>query len=148
MKKLTPLFAILTALACGCAHDQLSRGAHGVRLAKGHGDVGQFILQKSTEYHCTPIRTNSLPAISGAWYFLEEHKEPQDGVLVVMSKDCFPTVVAFLREAFGQPAMGPEDIGSGWRYGEYQFTGQDGARIEFRYGAERTQVSIIGPWKK
>ena len=85
---------------------------------------------------------------SGAWYFLEEHKEPQDGVLVVMSKDRFPTVVAFLREAFGQPAIGPEDIGSGWRYGEYQFTGQDGARIEFDYGAERTQVSIIGPWKK
>ena len=147
MKKLMPLLAVLTALACSCAHDPLSRGAGGVLLARGHGDVGQFILQKSIEYHCTPIKTNSLLAISGAWYFLEQDLEPSKAVLVVMSKDHFPTVVAFLREAFGKPLIGPEDIGSGWRYGEYSF-GQYVPRIEFTYGAERTQVSIIGPYKK
>lgn len=141
-------FAVMAVFASGCAHDHLSRGRAGVRLARGHGDAGRFILQKAIEYHCVPIRTNSLPAFPGAWYWLEEDSEPQKAVLVVMSEDDFPALVAFLRQAFGQPSIGPEDMRDGWRYGEYSFGRPDGARIEFRSGAHRTQVTIIEPVKR
>ena len=141
-----PFLAVLAALMCGCAHEQLSKGRDGVQLTEGQGDVGLFILRKSIQYHCTPVRTNSLPAVSGAWYCLENDSEAQKSVLVVMSQDRFAEIVAFLREAFGQLSIGPEDMGGGWIYGEYSFSRQGEPRIEFRRGARRTQVTIIGPF--
>jgi hypothetical protein len=149
MKKLMPLFAILTALAFGCARDQLARGSGGVRLARGQGDLGAFILHESVQYGCAPIRTNALPAVTGAWYYLESDSGVQKALLIVMSKDRFPAVVTFLRSAFGNPYIEPEDMGGGVKYGEYAFARPLGEpRIEFRYNPERTQVTIVGRFKK
>ena len=153
MKKLMPISFVCLALVSGCAHDPLSRGADGTRLAPGHGDVGRFILQKSIHYGCIPIRTNSLPEISTAWYYKEAHSTNRKHMLVVLSEGCFPTIVAFLHEAFGQPSIVPEDTGHGGIYGEYIFGmehayGQESPWIEFTCVGDRTQVDISALIKK
>ena len=141
MEKLMPFLAVLAALMCGCAHEQLSKGRDGVQLTEGQGDVGLFILRKSIQYHCTPVRTNSLPAVSGAWYCLENDSEAQKSVLVVMSQDRFAEIVAFLREAFGQLSIGPEDMGGAGFMGSIRLA--DRASPGLSFGAAHEEHRLL-----
>jgi hypothetical protein len=127
----------------GCAHNHLSRGANGVPLVRGQGDVGRFIFEKAIQCDCAPIKTNPPPLTLDQWYYREEKK----GILIAMRKNSFPEIVAFLDETFGPPTLGTEDMGDGWKYGEHRFGPEDGW-IEFIYGSDRTQVVIMRSMKK
>ena len=128
------LFLGLIGLLCGCAHDQFTQG---------HGDVGQFIVQQSVLRGGAPIRTNALPEVSGAWRYSED----ENGVIVLLPKNSYPAIEAFLRDAFGKPAFGPTDTTDGCKLGEYRFQPRGGG-IQFTYDAKNTQVIVLRPLYK
>ena len=96
MKVHTTIFVLLAAVFCGCSSDGLKAG---------RGDAGQFILQQAVIRGGSPVTTNNLPAISGQWRsFTDKY-----GVVIRLSRDEYPTVDAFLLQAFGKPRYRADD---------------------------------------
>jgi hypothetical protein len=65
----------------------------------GHGDVGQFILQSAEKVGGIPLATNGLPTITEPW----SYREDSDEVEILISKQVFPVIAAFLQQSFGEP---------------------------------------------
>lgn len=125
----------LVAICCGCATDGYK---------SGRGDAGQFILKKAVAFGGLPVSTNGLPVVSDRW----TSSEDQFGVDIRMMPEQYLAVVAFLRQAFGQPKFGPtvsEDGKAGG--GGYRLTPKGGG-ILFRYDTDIAEVTILRPLKK
>jgi hypothetical protein len=121
---------VLIGLLCGCAHDHFT---------KGHGDVGQFIIQQADVRAGLSISTNGLPPISDRWRYSED----EQGVVIQMASDKYPAIESLLHQAFGEPKF-LGDTTDGGKLGGYRLTPKGGA-IQFGYDAKRTQVIIIRP---
>ncbi len=126
----TLFFALVVAALFGCASDHFTTG---------RGDVGQFILQQAIVRGGSPVTTN-LPPIDGAWRYATD----QYGVVIRMSREEFPSVEQYLRQAFGKPGFGPTDTSDGGKLGEYRLTPKGGG-IQFVSHTNWTQVTIIRP---
>jgi hypothetical protein len=74
-------------LGCGQAH-----------YAKGHGDVGQFMLQRALAYGGRAVTTNGLPALGGEWKYIQD----EHGVGLLFPASRYAEVEAFLTSAFGR----------------------------------------------
>ena len=116
---------------CGCASEHFTTG---------HGDAGQFILQQAIRRGCVPVSTNGLPAIAGRWRYSED----KDGVVIRMSREKYPSVEAFLQQAFGEPKLGPLDTTDGGKLGVYRLSAKGGG-IQFGCDVRQTQVIVIRP---
>jgi len=121
---------LLIGLLCGCAQDHFK---------KGHGDVGQFIIQQADVRGGLSISMNEFPPIPGRWRFSED----QQGVVIETAPDQYPAIESLLRQTFGQPKF-LSDTTDGGKLGGYRLTPMGGA-IQFGYDAKRTQVIIIRP---
>src|SRR5208282_2004642 len=77
---------ILIGMLCGCAQDH---------FRKGHGDVGQFIVQQADVRSGLTVSTNGLPPISGRWRYSED----EQGVVIQMAPDQYPAIESLLRQA-------------------------------------------------
>jgi hypothetical protein len=125
-------FILEVVLLCGCAADHFT---------SGHGDIGQFIVQKAVASGATALSTNAVLAVGGHWrYFDDEH-----GVVIRMAPAQYPAVELFLIQTFGQPKVGPRDTPDGGRYGMYRLTSKGGV-IQFGRDAEDgTHIEVIRP---
>lgn len=123
------LFVLIICLG-GCAPDHFS---------KGHGDVGQFILQQADVRGGLSISTNGLTPISDEWRYSTDDQ----GVVIQMAADKYPAIESLLRQTFGEPKFFG-DTEDGGKLGGYRLTPKGGA-IQFGYNAKRTQVIIIRP---
>src|SRR5271157_3595726 len=99
MRMFKPVFVLAAVLLCGCSSD---------RFRNGHGDVGQFILEKAIVSGATPIFTNAVLSASGHWRYFED----QQGVVIHMAPADYPAVESFLLQTLGQPKLGPKDTPS------------------------------------
>jgi hypothetical protein len=133
MHILTPLIAVGLALLCGCTSGEM-------RFMKGKGDVGQFIMQQALQRGARPVATNGLPVISGDWSYSED----QYGVVLLLPRERFSEVGAFLRKAFGTPAHEPSETTDGGKLGWYAAK-TIGVGLQFGYDRDRTQVIVIRP---
>ncbi len=124
MKICALLFTLFLIVLCGCDHR---------RFIAGHGDVGQFVLQTAERFGGIPIATNGLPSISDKWSYFED----SDGVVIMLSKQIFPDVVAFLHQSFGQPA----GYGDSDRYYYYQLS-TNGGSLYLHQWDNNTEVKI------
>ena len=103
----TFIIAIAVSVFYGCAVEH---------YVAGHGDVGQFILQRAISAGRSPTTTNGLPAITSRWRYSED----EHGVVVFMSRGDYPAAESFLTRAFaGQQQFGPEEGSDGSRILEY-----------------------------
>jgi hypothetical protein len=125
------LICLIIALTGGCARDHFT---------SGHGDVGKFILHQAIVCGGAPVTTNALPVISGRWRYSED----KVGVDIRMSREQFPAVEVFLRQAFGEPQNRPEATVDDGILGHYTLSSQ-GGRILFGYDSRKTQIIIIRP---
>jgi hypothetical protein len=139
MRPVTLTVFVLLSCLIGCAHDQYGRG----KYIRGHGDPGQFIIQRAIEYFGVPSPTNALPAIGGRWRFSEE----DDDVLVILEQDRYPSVAALLRAAFGEPSFGPVDTIDGHKLASYRLTTRGGG-IMLTSTDAHTEVIIVRPQKQ
>ena len=130
MRVSTPCFILLAGLLYGCSSDHFTAG---------DGDVGKFILQQAIARGGSPA-TNSLPVISGRWRYSAD----KDGVVIRMSREQYPAVEAFLRQAFGAPKMEPTESSDGGKLGVYRLSSKGGA-IQFGYDAKQTEIIVIRP---
>ena len=130
MRVCTSFFILLAASLWGCSSEHFT---------SGRGDVGQFILQQAAVRGGSPT-TNSLPGISGRWRYSED----KDGVIIRMSREQFPAVEAFLRQAFGAPEIEPTETSNGSKLGAYRLSPKGGA-IQFTCDAKQTQIIVIRP---
>ena len=121
---------VLIGLLCGCTQDHFT---------KGHGDVGQFIIQQADVRAGLSISTNGLPPISDRWHYSED----EQGVVIQTASDKYPAIESLLRQTFGEPKF-LGDTTDGGKLGGYRLTSKGGA-IQFGYNAKRTQVIIIRP---
>ena len=128
------LLLVLIGLSCGCASE---------RFTKGHGDVGQFIIQQAVIRGGQPATTNGLPTISGRWRYSKD----EYGVVIQMSRERYPAVASLLQEAFGEPKLGPADTKDGGKLGEYRFTPKGGG-IQFGCDVKQAWVIVIRPLSK
>jgi hypothetical protein len=124
-------FIPLAALFCGCSSDHFKAG---------HGDIGQFILRQAIVRGGSPVTTNNLPPIVGEWRYSTD----KYGVVIRMSREQYPSVEAFLRQAFGEPRFGPIESRDGGRLGEYRLTSKGGG-IQFVCDTNCTQITITRP---
>lgn len=131
LRGLTSFFVLLAVLLCGCSSGYFTGG---------RGDAGQFILQQAVARGGSPITTNALPVISGRWRYSED----KDGVVIRLSREQYPAVEAFLRQAFGEPKMKPTDTLDGGKLGVYRLSSRGGA-IQFGCDTQWTQVIVIRP---
>ena len=122
---------ILLGLLCGCAHEHFT---------KGHGDVGQFILEHAVAYGGHRTTTNGLPVITSHWRYSED----EEGVEIRFSRQQYPAVEEMLRQAFGEPQWGPNTTTDGGKLGVYRLTAKGGG-IMFSYDAWNTQVLMLRP---
>ncbi|HWX20400.1 MAG TPA: hypothetical protein VN578_10920 [Candidatus Binatia bacterium] len=78
----------------------------------GHGDAGQFMLQRTVAYGGRPVSTNGLPSLGGEWSYIQD----EHGVGLLFPLSSYTEVQAFLASAFGpQPnkaGWGVRDIGA------------------------------------
>ena len=97
------LFFSCVGLLVGCAHPHFSTG---------HGDAGQFMLQRAIDYGARPITTNGLPVLDGDWEYIED----KYGVGLLFSVSRYREVESFLTSAFGprsgSPGWAVRDIGA------------------------------------
>jgi hypothetical protein len=121
---------VLIGMLSGCAHDHFT---------KGHGDVGQFIVQQADVRSGLTVSTNGLPPIPGRWRYSED----EQGVVIQMAPDQYPAIESLLRQAFGEPKF-LGDTTDGGKLGGYRLTPKGGA-IQFGYDAECTHVIIVRP---
>jgi hypothetical protein len=130
---ISPILILLALLAFGCAYDEYKRG---------HGEVSDFILQQTLILvpNAQLVVTNNLPKISGNWRYSQD----QFGVVICMSKESYPMVETFLRQAFGTPKLGPTDTNDGGEFGMYRLTSKGGV-IQFLRDEKVTQIIIIRP---
>ena len=132
----TFIFALAVVLACGCATEQ---------HMSGHGDAGQFILQRAISYGGSPTTTNGLPAITSRWSYYEGE---DGGVVILMSHDDYSSTETFLSQAFaGQRQFGPKDGEDGLRIFEYRLT-PNGGGIQLTRHKGDSQVIILPPLKR
>ena len=125
-------FLVVLALLCGCASD---------RFRSGHGDLGQFILQRAIASGATPVSTNALLRVSRGWRYFED----ADGVVIHLAPADYPALESFLIKTFGPPKVGPQDTPSGGRYGTYRLTTKGGVLQFGRDSEDGTHVEIIRP---
>lgn len=126
------IIVFATALFSGCLPD-----APYAHFKTGHGDAGQYILDRALYYGVTPTVTNGLPPLTEQWSYADNGV----GAGVRMSKNECKAVEGFLLQAFGQPTQravrkNGDDIMSiyGWN--------KDGGRILFHFYNGDTVVSI------
>jgi hypothetical protein len=133
MRRTSQISILLTFFLFGCAHDESKRG---------HGEVGEFILQQTLALvpNTKIVATNNLPKISENWRYSKD----QYGVVIRMSKECYPMVEIFLRQAFGTPKLEPTDTNDGGKLGVYRLTSKGGA-IQFVRDENFTQIIILRP---
>jgi hypothetical protein len=117
MKICISLFTLFVTVICGCGCRQV-----------GHGDVGQFILQSAEKFGGTPLATNGLPPITEQWSYHED----TDEVEILISKQVFPAVAAFLHQSFGEPT-------GRWGRGEV---------IEYRFSTNGACLFLFDSGKK
>ena len=86
-------FLVALALLCGCASDH---------FRSGHGDVGQFILQKAVAAGAVPISTNEVLRVTKSWRYFQD----DNGAVVHMAPVDYPALESFLIHTFGQPKVG------------------------------------------
>jgi len=124
---------LLAFFLFGCAHDEFRRG---------RGEVADFILQQTMTLvpNAQLVTTNNLPKISQSWRYSQD----QYGVVIRMSKECYPMVEAFLRQAFGTPKIEPTDTNNGGELGVYRLASKGGA-IQFIRDENFTQIIILRP---
>ena len=95
--KTTATFLFLIALLFGCSR----RGDPFAGYQKASGDLVPFVMGYAIQHGGRPLTTNGLPQIQAEWKF----KPDSEGVQIYLVGDYFPQVQAFLRTAFGSPAM-------------------------------------------
>lgn len=95
---------VLAGLLCGCVHEHLTRG---------HGDAGQFLLQKGISYGGHTKSTNGLPTIKGRWQFVED----EFGVLVDLPASQSLALDTFLCSTFGTPSHQSDNFAL-WNVGD------------------------------
>ena len=131
----TFIFALAVLLICGCATEH--------HIA-GHGDVGQFILERAISYGGSPTTTNGLPAITSRWSYYED---VGGSVVILMSRSDYSSTETFLSQAFaGQRQFGPKDGDDGFRIFECRLTSKGGGIQLTRHKAD-SQVIILPPSK-
>ena len=113
-------------------------GCSNGNFSSGHGDAGLFILQQAIARGGSPI-TNSLPVIPDRWRYLED----KNGVVIRMSRQQYPTVEAFLRQAFGEPKLEPTDTPKG-KVGAWRLSSNGGA-VQASSNAAVAQIIILNP---
>lgn len=133
VRVLTPLIMASLAIFCGCTQ-------HGMKLTRGGGDAGQFILQQAVTRGARDVTTNNLTNIGGRWRYSED----QYGVVLRLPRDRFEEVELFLRQAFGPPAQEPTDTTDGGKLGWYAAS-TIGVGLQFGYDREHTQVIVLSP---
>jgi hypothetical protein len=132
----TIIFALAVVLACGCATEH-----HII----GHGDVGQFILQRAIGYGGSPTTTNGLPAITSRWSYYEGK---DGGVVILMSRSDYSSGETFLSQAFaGQQQFGPKDGEDGLRIFECRLT-PNGGGVQLTRHKTDSQVIVLPPLKR
>lgn len=130
--KLRPTFLIFAfAALCGCSGDH---------FATGRGDPGGFILKQAIARGGSLVTTNALPRIVGGWRYSED----KDGVVILLAREQYPAVEAFLHEAFGELKMKPSQTSDGGKLGAYRLSSKGGA-IQFGYNAKETHVIVLRP---
>ena len=134
MRILTPLIVAGLVFLCGCSQEKE------MRFTKGTGDMGHFVMQQALKRGARPVATNSLPVVGGEWRCSED----EHGVVLHLSRERFPEVQAFLRQAFGPPAQEPTDTTTGGKLGWYA-ANTIGVGLQFGYDRERTQVIVLRP---
>ena len=131
MRTQITILPVLICLLCGCAHEHFT---------KGHGDVGQFILDHAIVFGGHPTTTNGLPMIKGTWRYSEDDR----GLEIHLLRQQYPAGEAFLRQALGAPQFGPVDTNDGCKLGVYRLTPKGGG-ITFSYDARNTLVLMLRP---
>jgi hypothetical protein len=61
-----------------------------------------------------------------------------------MSREQYPAVEAFLRQAFGEPKIEPTETSDGGKLGVYRLSSKGGG-IQFGYDTKQTQIIVIRP---
>ena len=88
---------------CACDRQQ--------RYSQGHGDLGEFMLQRALSYGGRAVTTNGLPPLRGDWRYIED----EFGVGIVMPASNYESAERYLAAAFGPrpggPGWGVRDIG-------------------------------------
>lgn len=130
MRIFMSFFVLVATLLFGCSIS---------RFKTGRGDVGQFILQQSVARGGSPI-TNALPSIPGGWRYSQD----EDGVVIRMSREQYPAVEDFLRQAFGKPNIEPTETSDGGRLGVYRLSPKGGG-LQFGHAARKTQIIVLRP---
>jgi hypothetical protein len=133
VRRVSHISILLFFLLFGCAHDEFKRG---------HGEVADFILQQTLILvpNAQLVTTNNLPKISQDWRYSQD----QYGIVIRMSKESYPAVEAFLRQAFGTPKIEPTDTNNGGKLGVYRLTPKGGA-IQFIRDENLAQIIILRP---
>ena len=128
----TQCFLVALALLCGCASDH---------FRSGHGDVGQFILQKAVAAGAVPISTNEVLRVTKSWRYFQD----DNGAVVHMAPVDYPALESFLIHTFGQPKVGPKDTPNGGKYGMYRLTAKGGVLQFGRDTEDGAHVEIVRP---
>jgi hypothetical protein len=132
----TFIFALATAIACGCATEHFT---------KDSGDVGQFILRQAIRYGGSPTSTNGLPVVTSRWRYLED----AHGMQIHLPADTYSDVESFLDKAFAGvrqfgPAGSPD---TRTRIHSYRMSAKGGG-IQLSEQDSDTQVIVLRPFSK
>ena len=65
---------------------------------QGHGDAGQFMLQRAVAFGGRPAATNGLPVLGGEWRYIQD----ESGVGLLLPASRYNEVESFLTSAFGR----------------------------------------------
>ena len=121
MRVTTSLFVCCLGLVLGCRH---------ARYVEGHGDAGQFMLQRAIAYGARPVATNGLPVLGREWRYIQD----EHGLGLLFPGSRYAEVQAFLTSVFGSQ---PNTAGWGVR--------QIGAAIYLQTNSASTLVGVHPP---
>ena len=96
MTRIAPFIGLVMLLGCSARDDFAG-------YDKKSGDLGAFILQRSSKCSAQIQRTNGLAPFTADW----RYKEDADGFQIYIVGDHFAQLQSFLAAAFGPPAKPP-----------------------------------------
>jgi hypothetical protein len=96
MTRILSLVAVVGLLGC-------SRVDNLPGYEKKSGNLGAFIIERTSKVGAQVRQTNGLPQFTGDW----RYKEDADGCQIYMVGDHFTQLQTFLTAAFGPPAKPP-----------------------------------------
>lgn len=115
MHRLLPAFAFVFLFTFGVS----CTDADG--FSKRSGELGAFLLERSTQFGVPSPSTNGLPKLTADW----RYKEDKDGFQIYINGDRFEELQSFLSSAFGPPDQSPKTN---------NFTGTQSVGARYRLG--------------